>query len=222
MIPPSGTRTETREFADLHHSSADEQEFDMVKHEDVNNNRPSYRPYQVKDEPRVSDSYSRKKATGRTYMPKTLPALQPPVVKSEIHELQQPTRNDPTALTKKIPFRRRTRETSVEIGSRIHSPDARKPESFGRGDSRDVRCHETPRVIERHEQRRFSRPWNEYHQGRRSRPAWRKYRRVPSYESREADRHAERRSRSRDSQVPSADVIREMKRMVRRYDRQSD
>jgi len=154
-------------------------------------------------------------------------------VKSEIHELQQPTRNDPPALTKRIPFRRRTREMSVEIGSRIHSPDARKPEKFGRGDSRDVRCHETPRVIERHEQRgrnrfrppppgRFSRPWNEYHQGRRSRPAWRKYRRVPSYESREADRHAERRSRSRDSQVPSADVIREMKRMVRRYDRQSD
>ena len=122
VIPPSGTRTRTGEFADLHHGSADEREFDMVKSEDVNNNKPSYRPYQVKGEPRASDNYSRKKATGHGYMSKTLPILQPPVVKSEIHKLQQTARNDPPALTKRIPLRRRTRETSVEIGSRIHSP----------------------------------------------------------------------------------------------------
>ena len=232
VIPPSGTRTKIGELADLHHSSADEREFDMVKDEDVNN-RPSYRPYQAKDEPRASDGYSRKKATGRGYMPKTLPALQPPIVKSEVHELRQPTHNDPSVPTKRTPPRRQTRETSVEIGSRIHSPATRRSEDLGGRDSRDVRCHETPKVIERREQHgrdrfrkpplsKFSRPWNEYHQGRRqSRPNWRYYGRT-GRESREIDRRGERRSRSRDSQVPNADVIREMKRIVRRYDRQSD
>jgi len=142
--------------------------------------------------------------------------------------IQQTTRNDPPALTKRIPLRRRTRETSVEIGSRIHSP----AEGLGGRDSRDRRCHETPRVIERREQRgrsrfrqpppgRFSRPWDQYQQGRRSRLTWRNYER-PSHESREADRRVEHRSRSRDSEAPPADVIREMKRMVRRYGRQSD